>query len=155
MMNGKIRPVTKSDIDGLKQVVDSSGLFPSEYLDEMIADYFDNPRTQDIWFAYIENNNPVAIGYCVPEKFTDSTYNLLAIGVSKDTQRLGIASQMMNYIEQRLKQNDGRILIVETSSDDAQTGARNLYKKIGYMQAAVIKDFWKDGEDKIVFWKKL
>lgn len=154
-MNGKIRPVTKSDIDGLKQVVDSSGLFPSEYLDEMTADYFDNPRTQDIWFTYIENNNQVAIGYCVPEKFTDGTYNLLAIGVSKDTQRLGIASQMMNYIEQRLKQNDGRILIVETSSDDAQMGARNFYKKIGYMQAAVIKDFWKDGEDKIVFWKKL
>ena len=154
-MNEKIRPVTKSDIDGLKQVVDSSELFPSEYLDEMISDFFDNPDTQDIWFTYIDNNKQVAIGYCVPEKFTDGTYNLLAIGVSRDTQRKGIASQMMNYIEQRLKQNDGRILIVETSSDDAQIGARNFYKKIGYIQAAVIKDFWKDGEDKIVFWKKL
>jgi len=154
-MNEKIRPVTKTDINGMKQVVDSSELFPSEYLDEMISDYFDNPDTQDIWFTYIDNNKQVAIGYCVPEKFTDGTYNLLAIGVSKDTQRKGIASQMMNYIEQRLKQNDGRILIVETSSDDAQIGARNFYKKIGYIQAAVIKDFWKEGEDKIVFWKKL
>jgi ribosomal protein S18 acetylase RimI-like enzyme len=154
-MNEKIRPVTKTDIDGLKQVVDSSELFPSEYLDEMISDYFDNPDTQDIWFTYIENNKQVAIGYCVPEKFTDGTYNLLAIGVSQDTQRKGIASQMMNYIEQRLKQNYGRILIVETSSDDAQIGARIFYKKIGYAQEAVIKDFWKDGEDKIVFLKKL
>ena len=154
-MNEKIRPVTKTDIDGLKQVVDSSELFPSEYLDEMISDYFNNPDTQDIWFTYIVNNKQVAIGYCVPEKFTDGTYNLLAIGVSQDTQRKGIASQMMNYIEQRLKQNDGRILIVETSSDDAQIGARIFYKKIGYAQEAVIKDFWKDGEDKIVFFKKL
>lgn len=154
-MNEKIKSVTKSDIDGLKQVVDSSGLFPSEYLAEMIADYFDNPDTQDIWFTYIDNNKQVAIGYCVPEKLTDGTYNLLAIGVSQDTQRKGIASQMMNYIEQQLKQKDGRLLIVETSSDDAQIGARNFYKKIGYTQAAVIKDFWKDGEDKIVFLKKL
>ena len=154
-MNEKIRAVTKSDTDGLKKVVDSSELFPSEYLDEMISDYFNNPDTQDIWFTYIDNNEQVAIGYCVPEKPTDGTYNLLAIGVSQDIQRKGIASQMMNYIEQQLKQKDGRILIVETSSDDAQIGARQFYNKIGYTQVAVIKDFWKDGEDKIVFWKKL
>lgn len=154
-MHDKIRAVTSADIDGLKKVADSSGLFPSEYLDEMISDYFSNPETQDIWFAYIDNDKPAAIGYCVPEKLTDGTYNLLAIGVSQDSQRIGIASQMMNYIEQLLKQKHGRILIVETSSDDAQIGARNFYKKIGYTQAAVIKDFWKDGEDKIVFWKKL
>jgi ribosomal protein S18 acetylase RimI-like enzyme len=154
-MNEKIRPVTKSDIDGLKNVADSSGVFPSEYLDEMISDYFNNPNTQDIWFAYFDDNKPVAIGYCVPEKFTDGTYNLLAIGVSEDFQRKGIASQMMKYIEHLLKHKSGRILIVETSSDDAQIGARNFYPKIGYTQVGVLKDFWKDGEDKIVFWKKL
>ena len=131
-MNEQIRPVIKSDIDGLKRVVDSSDLFPSGYLDEMISDYFDNPDTQDIWFTYIDNNKQVAIGYCVPEKLTDGTYNLLAIGVSQDIQRKGIASQMMNYIEQQLKLKDGRILIVETSSDDAQIGARQFYYKIGY-----------------------
>lgn len=154
-MNEKVRAVTKSEIDGLKKVVDSCGLFPSEYLDEMISDYFNNPETQDIWFTYIDDNIPIAIGYCVPEKFTDGTYNLLAIGVSRDSQRKGVASEMMNYIEQLLKQKDGRILIVETSSDDAQIGARKFYKQIGYTQEAVIRDFWKDGEGKIVFWKKL
>lgn len=154
-MNNKIRAVTSADIDGLKNVADSSGVFPSEYLDEMISDYFNNPNTQDIWFAYFDDNKPVAIGYCVPEKFTDGTYNLLAIGVSEDFQRKGIASQMMKYIEHLLKHKSGRILIVETSSDDAQIGARNFYPKIGYTQVGVLKDFWKDGEDKIVFWKKL
>lgn len=154
-MNDRIRPVSTSDINGLKKVIDSSELFPSEYLDDMMSDYFENPETQAIWFTYIDNNEQAAIGYCVPEKFTEGTYNLLAIGVSKHAQRKGIASQMMKYIEQQLTQKDGRILIVETSSDDAQIGARKLYQKIGYTQAAVIKDFWKDGEDKIIFWKKL
>lgn len=154
-MNDKIRAVTKFDIKWLKKVVDSSELFPSEHLEEMISDYFNNPNSQDIWFTYIDNNTHVAIGYCVPEKLTDGTYNLLAIGVSQNFQRKGIASQMMNYIEQELKQKDGRILIVETSSDDAQIGAIQFYNKIGYTQTAIIKDFWKDGEDKIVFLKKL
>lgn len=154
-MNNKIHAIKSDDIEGLKTVCDSSGLFPSEYLDEMIFDYFNNPETQDIWFTYIDNNRPVAIGYCVPEKFTDGTYNLLAIGVSQDTQRKGIAREMMNYIEQLIKQKGGRILIVETSTDNAQIAARAFYKNIGYTQEAVIRDFWKDGEDKIVFWKKL
>ena len=154
-MIDKIREVTISDIDGLKKVVDSSRLFPSEYLDEMIFDYFNNDDSQDIWFTCLVDNKPVAIGYCVPEKFTDGTYNLLAIGVDQDSQRKGIASEMMKYIEQLLKEINARILIVETSSDDAQISARHFYKQIGYIQEAVIRDFWKDGEDKIVFWKKL
>lgn len=150
-----IRPVVKFDLTDLKKVVDSSELCTSEYLDEMISDYFNNPETQDIWFTYVNQNRPVAIGYCAPEKLTEGTYNLLAIGVSKDFQRQGLATEMMKYIEQFLKKSNGRILIVETSTDDAQTGARNFYEKIGYRNAATIKDFWKDGEDKIVFWKRL
>jgi hypothetical protein len=68
-MNDKIRAIAKTDIPGLKQVVDASGLFPSAYLDNMIADYFDNSETQDMWFTFIEEDRPVAVGYCVPEKF--------------------------------------------------------------------------------------
>lgn len=154
-MNEKIRPVLKSDIDGLKKVVDSSKLFPSEYLDEMISDYLNNPETQDIWFTNIYDNTPTAIGYCIPEKLTNGIYNLLAIAESQDSQRSGVATEMMSYIERHLKQKNGRILIVETSNDDAQIGARKFYNKIGYTQMAVIKDFWNDGEDKIIFWKKL
>ena len=154
-MSEKIRAVSKEDIETLKKIIDSSELFPSEYLDEMISDYYNNPETEDIWFTYINKESLSAIGYCVPEKLTDGTYNLLAIGVIKELQGKGIASEMMKYIEQLIKQKGGRILIVETSSDDAQFAARNFYKKIGYTQEAIIRDFWKEGEDKIVFWKKL
>lgn len=154
-MDQNIRAVERSDLDGLRSVVDSCGLFPSEYLDEMISGYFNDPDTQDIWFTYVDKHAPRAIGFCVPEKFTEGTYNLLAIGVAEGSQRRGIAGHMMAHLEQRLKQQGGRILIVETSSDGAQLGARNFYAKIGYAQAAVIKDFWKDGEDKLVFWKRL
>ncbi len=154
-MNQQIRPVTTADVDELKIVLDSCELFPPEYLDEMISDYFNNAETEDIWFTFLIDEKPIAIGYCIPEKLTEGTYNLLAIGVSQNAQRKGVASAMMEYIEQQLKQKNGRLLLVETSSDEAQIAARKLYQKIGYKQVAVIDDFWKDGEDKIVFLKQL
>lgn len=154
-MSISIRQIQPSDIDDLKLVLDSCELFPSELLDEMIYDYFNNPESEDSWFTATSYDVPVAIGYCVPEKFTEGTYNLLAIGVSKEEQGKGIAKEMMHYIEQLLKEKGARILIVETSSDDAQFPARSLYNKIGYHQEAIIRDFWNDGEDKIVFWKRV
>ena len=155
MKNDKIREVIHSDLDSLKIVLDSCGLFPSEYLDDMISDYFHNLDTNEIWFTYVENDSPISIGYCIPEKLTSGTYNILAIGVSENHQRKGVAVEMMNFIEQKLKTIGARVLIIETSSDDAQIGARNLYQKLGYNQEAVIRDFWNEGEDKIVYWKKL
>lgn len=151
----EIRKVNKEDLKGLKEVLDSSELFPSEYLDDMIADYFNNPDTEEIWFTGLENNSIIALGYCVPEKLTDATYNLLAIAVRKELQGKGIGRLMMTFIEKLLKENNKRLLIIETSSDQQYDLTRKFYLKINYFQIAVIKDFWQEGEDKIVFWKKL
>jgi len=46
-MTTSIRKIRKDDIEHLKSVLDSIELFPSEMLEEMIADYFDNPNTQE------------------------------------------------------------------------------------------------------------
>jgi ribosomal protein S18 acetylase RimI-like enzyme len=155
MTDSNIRKVQNKDLSGLKEVLDSSELFPSEYLDDMISDYFNNKNTADIWFTYIDNNRPIALGYCAPEKLTNGTYNLYAIAVRKELQGKGIGKKMMDYIEKLLTENGSRVLIVETSSIDHYTLTRKFYNKLGYNQEAVIKDFWNEGEDKMIFWKKL
>lgn len=147
--------VIKEDVSGLKEVLDSSGLFPSEYLDDMISDFFTNPETQAIWFTCITDNKPSAIGYCAPEKLTNGTYNLYAIAVRKELQGKGIGKTMMKFIEELLKKTNKRVLIIDTSSDQHYELTRKFYKDLNYIQEAVIKDFWNEGEDKITFLKKL
>jgi ribosomal protein S18 acetylase RimI-like enzyme len=154
-LKSNIKSIEEKDLEDLKKVLDSIELFPSTFLEEMIHDFLYNNDSHDLWFTYIENGTPISIGYCSPEKFTNGTYNLLALGVSKNNQRKGIAIEMINYIENILRQRNARILIVETSSDFAQLGAQKLYSKLGYTKEAVLREFWNEGEDKVIYSKKL
>jgi ribosomal protein S18 acetylase RimI-like enzyme len=108
----EIRKVCKEDIEGLKRVLENVDLFPSEMLDEMISDYLINPESEEIWFTCTVDNKPISIGYCAPEKLTERTYNLYAIGVHADSQGQGIGKAMMDFIEKYLQDSGARILIV-------------------------------------------
>ena len=153
--NQQIRSVKKEDIDALKSVLDSSELFPSEMLEDMISDYLTNPDSADIWFTTIVDNKPISIAYCAPERMTYGTYNLYAIAIDKDMQGKGIGGKMLTYIENLLREKGHRILIIETSGKAAYDATRQFYLKNNYTLQATIPEFYEAGDDKVVFWKKL
>ncbi len=150
----KIRSIVPGDIPALKQVIDRNELFPSQMLDGMVSDYFDNPDTSDLWFTYAEEQ-PVAIAYVAPEKMTEGTWNLYLIAVAPDLQGKGIGRSIVQYVENTLRAKGERILLVETSGLDEFKRTRIFYDKCGYEQEARIRDFYQAGEDKIVFRKSL
>lgn len=154
-MDKEIRKIKKEDIPQLKKVLDSSELFPSFLLDDMIDEYFTNESSSDIWFTTLHEGKPISIGYCAPERLTEGTYNLYAIAVHKSYQGRGIGKEMMNYIEELLKENGNRILIVETSGKTKFELTRKFYDTCNYIKQAVIPEFYDTGDDKVVFWKKL
>lgn len=154
-MSEQIRAISQSDLNDLKIVIETSGLFPAELLDEMVTDYFTNSETKDIWLTKLDNHTPVAIAYCAPERLTEGTYNLYLIAVHTNFQAKGLGGEMMRHLESLLQSRGERILLVETSGLPEFELTRKFYDKCGYHREAVIRDFYRDGEDKIVFWKKL
>ncbi len=154
-MNKEIRKVIKEDIPELKIVLDSSELFPSYMLDDMISDYITNESSTDIWFTTINQGKTISIGYCAPERLTEGTYNLYAIAVHKDYQGKGLGREMMDYIETLLRDSGNRILIVETSGKPEFELTRKFYDKCNYIKQATIPEFYDKDDDKVVFWKKL
>lgn len=150
-----IRKAIASDIPSLKKVLTSIELFPSEMLDDMMADYLHDDNSGDIWLTVVIEDVPVGLAYCAPEKLTEGTYNLHAIGVKADLQGIGLGSAIITQIEKELTLQGQRLLIVDTSGTAAYDKTRDFYTKLGYRQEAVIRDFWADGDDKITFTKGL
>ena len=154
-MNYEIRKVIPQDINALKEVLDTSELFPSEMVDDMIHDFLNNESSSDIWLTTLQDGIPISIAYCAPERMTEGTYNLYAIAIHKKYQGNGIGGKMMTYIEDHLRSTGNRILLVETSGLPEYELTRKFYHKCNYHQEAIIRDFYQAGEDKVVFWKKL
>jgi ribosomal protein S18 acetylase RimI-like enzyme len=150
-----MRPITTNDLTDLKEVINSNELFPTALLDEMTADFFNNENSNDIWLTEESNHHPIAVVYCAPERMTEGTYNLFLIAIHKEYQGLGVGSKLMTQIEELLANMGARILIVETSALPSFELTRKFYLKLGYQKEAVIREFYQEGEDKIVFWKKL
>lgn len=150
-----IREIEPKDLKRLKEVIDSTGLFPSSLLDDMTIDFFTNQDTSEIWLTKEVDNIPVAVVYCAPERMTEGTFNLYLIAIDQKFQGKGIGSEMMTYVENLLHEKGNRILIVETSSLPEFELTRKFYDNLGYIREAVIREFYQEGEDKVVFWKKL
>ena len=150
-----IRAINKNDLSEIKNIIDSNQLFPSEMLDDMVLDFFNDPGTRDIWLAYIIDDKPVSVAYCAPERMTEGTYNLYLIAVHSELKGKGIGGKFMEHIEKLLQSQGVRVLLVETSGLPEFELTRRFYDKCRYNREAVIRDFYRDGEDKVVFRKKL
>jgi ribosomal protein S18 acetylase RimI-like enzyme len=60
---------------------------------------------------------------------------------------------VVEQVERRLAGRGARMLLVETSGLDGFARTRAFYRRLGYGEEARIRDFYRAGEDKIVFRK--
>ena len=149
------RPTVAADLPAITAILQTIELFPPELLGDMAAPYLSG-EGEDIWFSTAnEAGEVIGFGYCVPEQLTNGTYNLLAIGVRADLQGRGTGKAMIAYLEGSLRAAGHRLLLIDTSSGEGFAATRRFYDGLGYERAAVIRDYWDAGDDKVTYRKKL
>jgi ribosomal protein S18 acetylase RimI-like enzyme len=152
-----IRPIAPDDMNGLIALANASGLFESnqlEELKEMLSDYFGNNNSDRFWVAD-DDNGIVGVAYTEMERMTDGTWNLLLIAIQPEDRGQGRGTTLLRYVEQMLTLQGGRILLVETSGLPEFERTRAFYRKCSYDEEARIRDYYKAGDDKIVYRKAL
>ncbi len=152
-MTISIRPAKAGDVTSIGRLAEATDLFPSEMLGDMIAGYLDGSKS-DLWFV-VDERGTQGFGFCEPERMAAGAWNLLAIGVAPDCQGQGIGAAMLRYLVAALKDAGARILIVETLGTDEFQPTRDFYLKNGFDEEARIRDFYEDGGDKVVYWRRI
>ncbi|PSB16281.1 GNAT family N-acetyltransferase [filamentous cyanobacterium CCP2] len=152
-----IRPSTPDDAATLIDIANAIGFQPNELeaLSEMLAGYFRGDSDRTHFWITDDDNGPVGVAYCEPERMTDRTWNLQLIAIRPDRQGEGRGAALLHYVEQTLEARGGRMLLVETSGLPSFDRTRSFYVKCGYEEEARIRDFYATGDDKIVFRKVL
>ncbi|HAX86617.1 MAG TPA: GNAT family N-acetyltransferase [Cyanobacteria bacterium UBA11370] len=152
-----IRPTTPDDTAALIALADAIGFEPNELevLREMLSDDLGGNSDSDRFWLTDDDGEPVGVAYCAPERMTNGTWNLLLIAVQPDRQGQGRGTALLRYVEQTLMARGARLLLVETSGLPSFERTRAFYRKCGYDEEARIRDFYKAGDDKIVYRKAL
>jgi len=101
----------------------------------------------------VAHHNGRVIGYtCFGERaLTEGSYDLYWIAVDPSARRLGTGKALMRTTESEVQKRGGRLIIVETSGMDKYESTRAFYLGVGYQQEALIRDFYKPGDDLVIY----
>jgi ribosomal protein S18 acetylase RimI-like enzyme len=145
-----IRPLAPADLTAVKAVIDATGLFPSDMLDDMTGDYLGQPDGPDLWLT-VDLGGPIGVAYLAPERMAEGTWNLYLIAITPDAQGRGHGTAVLRHVEALLAARGQRILLVETSGLPEFAATRGFYRANGYDEEGRIRDFYAAGEDKVIF----
>jgi ribosomal protein S18 acetylase RimI-like enzyme len=154
-----IRPTTEADTPHLLELTEGTGVFKPheiEALNEVLSDYHTGANELGhIAVTYEDNGRILGYAYYAPAAMTDRTWYLYWIAVKRDIHAKGIGSKLLHHAEKDIRQRKGRVLFIETSSLPLYELTRKFYLKHGYEITGVLRDYYSDGDDMVVFRKKL
>jgi ribosomal protein S18 acetylase RimI-like enzyme len=154
-----LRPISPPDTDAILALTADTGFFKPheiETLREVIADFFEeNATLGHRSFLWEESGRTLGFIYYAQAEMTDRTWYLYWIAVGREQQGRGLGGKLLQFVEQDVRDQKGRLLLIETSSISHYELTRKFYFKHGYTLAADIPDFYADGDGLIVFSKRL
>ncbi|MGZ7039839.1 MAG: GNAT family N-acetyltransferase, partial [Thermoanaerobaculia bacterium] len=86
---------------------------------------------------------------------TDGVFDLYWIAVDPKRQGQGFGQLLLRFVENEVRRQRGRMLLIETSSKESYGPTLRFYHRSGYDEISRIKDFYRIEDDKVVFSKKL
>lgn len=108
-----------------------------------------------VFVAEKEGSNRV-VGYACygPTLLGEGVYDLYWLAVAPDSQGCGIGGALLRAVEGAVRAAGGRMLLIETASKPSYARTRAFYEHEGYSETARVPDFYREGDDKIIYAKR-
>ena len=154
-----IRPITQDDTPTLVRLTVDTEMFKPVELrarQEVLNDYFNETMTQGHRAFVMEEGHEIrGYVYYAPAPMAENTWYLYWIAVNARCQGQGIGNKLLKWVEDDISMREGRLLFIETSALPHYERTRQFYLKNGYALVARLSDWYADGDDMVIFRKRL
>jgi len=107
-------------------------------------------------FCAFDNDRNLAGFICFgPIPMTYRCYDLYWLKVDEASSGKGVGGTLLAFMEEFMAREGARRIYVETSSTAPYQAARSLYEKHGYQLVCSLKDFYREGDHKMIFMKEV
>jgi GNAT superfamily N-acetyltransferase len=155
----RIRRVEARDRSAVFDLLAGTGAFQVHELAvamELIDTALTKPEQRD-YHPYMLEEGGVLVAYACfgLNPMTRTTYDLYWIATRRDRMRQGYGRRILDFVEQEVRREGGRLLIIETSAKETYNGSREFYARVGCQLGGNLPDFYDLGDDKLIYFKRL
>ena len=155
----RTRPLDARDRPAIAQLVQRVGNFSPEEIEialELVDEWLSHGEASDYICWVLEDDGEVRGYVCIgPTPLTAGTFDLYWIAVDPSVQGHGYGQALTRLAENEARARGGRLLLIETASQESYAGTVRFYERAGYQLVSKIADFYRVGDDKLTFAKRL
>jgi len=147
-----------ADEQVIRALVTGTGAFTPEECDvavELVHERLTRGPSSGYHFVFGEDPAGQVVGYgCYGHiAATAGSFDVYWIAVDQALQGRGFGKLVFAECERLIRAAGGRKIYIETSGRADYDAQRAFYLRTGYTQEAVLKDFYRPGDDKVFFVK--
>lgn len=158
----KIRPALPADRARIFGILNATGRFTAQEVGwamDLVDLAFDGRKEYEIHVLEAPDSGPGrrVQGYVCfgPTPKSEGVFDLYWIAVDPLEQGQGLGQLLLRFVENEVRRQNGRMLLIETSSKQSYAPTVRFYERAGYREISRIKDFYRIEDDKVVFCKHL
>jgi ribosomal protein S18 acetylase RimI-like enzyme len=148
-----------TDREAIERILKAASAFrPDEVLVglELVDETLHPTPTTDYRWSVAEMGGEVVGFACFgPVPMTEGTYDLYWIAVDPRVRGTPVAPLLDSAVSESVRGLGGRWLLAETSSTPPYAAANRFYLKRGYTLIERIADFYREGDDRLTYGKRV
>jgi ribosomal protein S18 acetylase RimI-like enzyme len=154
-MGVRVRRLAEADRASVRELLTGCGAFTAEEV-RVALEMVDAGLNGDYSLLVIETENKVRGYACFGRAhLTETSWYLYWICVHREAQGCGLGRKLQMQIEDAVRKLGGDRLVLETSGRPDYERARRFYRRAGFVEVGRIAEFYKVGDDCLIFCKDL
>jgi ribosomal protein S18 acetylase RimI-like enzyme len=156
----RIRKIESGDRDPIGALISGTRVFKPHEVDvalELVDIALTKPGQDDYHpYVLVEEDGAVVAYACFGKNpMTTGTFDLYWLATRVDRHGRGYGRKLVAFVEERVREMGGYLLVIETSSKECYGDTRAFYDKIGCALAAQLPDYYDRGDDKLVYLRRI